>query len=159
MGCVVSEFPVNLVGNDNQVAFAREGRYAFQIGVAHDCAGRIIRKIEHQDFGPGCGFGFKHGPSEPKTVFRFGLDGEWHAVRKEDRGAVRHVARFVIEHFIPGIEKRPQGQVECLTDTDGDQDLIFGVVFSAETRGDVLRQRATQFDVPIVAGVVGCAAF
>ena len=75
-------------------------------------------------------------------------------MREQDRGAIRHVARFVEQDFIPRIEQRPERDVQCFTHADGDENFVLGIVGGAEVFVDVLAESLTEFEIAQVAGVM-----
>ena len=60
VGRVVSQFAVNLVGDDDEVALAGEGGDVLEVGPAHNGAGGVVGEIEHQDLGAGGDLGLEH---------------------------------------------------------------------------------------------------
>ena len=94
----------------------RNGEFgdAFQVLPASDRAGGVGGKIEHDHAGPWRDRGRKFLRLERKSI----LFGRFHrhgpTVGQHDARTVGNIAGFVKNHFVTGIEQRPQGQVDRL---------------------------------------------
>ena len=80
------------------------------------------------------------------------------AAREGDAGHIGNVARVGHEHIVARFHQRAHGKVDALARTDGDQYLVFGVVFGAEALRLVAGDQLAQLQQTPVAGVVGVAA-
>ena len=156
---VVSQLRVNLVRDDDEITLASERGDVFQVRPTHDCTGRVVGKIQHQQLRLRRAFRLKHRARQAETILGFRLHCERHAAGEKNRRAIRDVARLVIQHFLAGVDERTQREIQRLADADGDEHFVVGVVFRAEILGDVFGQRPAQFDVAEVAGVMRRATF
>ncbi len=140
---VIAQLTVYLVRDDNEVTLAGEGSNVLQVRPAHDGAGRVVGEVEHEDFGTRSRLGLQHRPGEAEPIVRVRLDRHRRPVREQDRRTIGHIARLMVKDFIPGVEQRPQRQIQRLAHPDCHQHLIVRVVPDAKGLADIAGQGAS----------------
>ncbi len=156
---VVKQLAVDLVGEDDQVVLHGQRGDFFQLRFRHDAAGGIRGEVHRQDLGLRRDGLFHILGHEGEFVFLTCLHDDGDAVGHLDAGRVADVAGLVIDHLVPRIQYRTEGDVERLGDADGDEDLRLGIVGHAELLLNVLADRHAQRFEAEVGGVARLALF
>ncbi len=148
---------VDLVAVDEQVVADGDAGDLVLNLVRQDGAGRIAGVVEQDGLGPRRDGRLHPGRIEGEVVF----DGRGHAHRhapgEDHRRPIRDVRGLVEDHLVARVDGGPNRHVQRLRRTDGDQDLLGGVVADAVEALEVVRQGATELDGAVVAGVVSSA--
>lgn len=140
------EVLVDLVGHDQEVAFARERGDGRQLVPGEHGAGRVVRGVEQDQ--PGAG---RHGGAQLVEVEPVGAlvgpegDGDAGAARQGDAGGVRVVVRLQGDDLVAGLQEGQQGGGDRLRGAGGDQELGVGVVLQSVVPPLVVRDRGAQF--------------
>ena len=158
VGPVVGQFGVDLVGDHQDVVLGADARDHLNILFAQGGAGGVVGIIEDDGLGLGRDGRAELRLGDAELVLALRLDGDGHAVREGDQGAVRDVAGLVINDLVAGVGDGADGEVEGFADADGDQDFIGRVVHAAEFLFHIGGEGLAQLEQAEVGGVAGRAA-
>ncbi|MFM2177112.1 MAG: hypothetical protein RL015_1210 [Verrucomicrobiota bacterium] len=159
LASVVEQFAVDLVGEDKQIVLHGEGGDFFQLLGRHDAAGGIRGEVQRDDLGLRRD-GFLHvGGHEGEVIFLTRVHHNRHAVGHLDARAVADVAGLVVNDFVARIQNGAEGDVESLTDADGDEDLGLRVVGDTELLFHVFADEHAEGLQAEVRSVAGLAFF
>ena len=86
-----------------------------------------------------------HRAGKTKTVFWFRFHRHRHAVRKENRGAIRDVTRFVVKNLVARINERAKSKIDRFGNADRHEHFRFAVIFHVIIFRDVSGDRLPQF--------------
>ena len=156
---IIKQLAVDLVSEDKQIMLHGERGDLLQLLWRHDATRRIGGEIQRDDLGlrrDGLLHVCRH---QGKVVFLTCLDGHRHAVRHLDAGIVGHVAGLVINHLVPWIQHRAEGDVERLGHTDGDENLRLRIIGDVEKLLHILADKHAQRLQTEVGGVARLAFF
>ena len=156
---VVGQFAVDLVTQNHEVVFHHKSGDLLELFLRHHRPRGIGRKVEHEHACFGRNRLLEIGGPEGELILGACGHGHRDTAGQQDAGAVGDVARFVVEDLVARIEKGAEGQVDCLGDTDGDDDLVVRIVADREVTLHVGGDGATEARGTEVGGVAGATLF
>ena len=159
MGPLVGQFGVNLVGHHQEIVSAGQFGNSFEIRRFESRAGGIIREVQDERLGPRADLCGDRVGREAKILFVPSVEHDRASVCQLDDRTVRNVARFVIEHFITGIECGTKGQIHGFTHTRGYEDLVGRRILDTEELRDVFGDPPAKLGQSQVGSVCGGPLF
>ena len=159
MFAFIQQFGVDFVGQYDQVVFNRNLGDLFQIFAGHHRAGRIAREIQQQRPAFRRDLTKQNLRIECKTVLRISFDHHGHAVRHADFSRIRHKTRLSVNHFIARIHQCAHRDIQRLADADGDDALVFRIVFDVVILLHIAADFPAQRRSAEVGGIAGMPFF
>ncbi len=154
----VGQAVVDLVAVHNQVMALGDPGQLVLHGIRQYRAGRVARVAQEQCLCPRRDRGLHRRRVQREVVLEARGDRHDRAAGEHDRGNVSDVARLVENHLIARVAGSPKRQVHGLGRAYGDQDLRGWVVLDAVTTIEMIRERPTQLNRPVVGSVVSPAS-
>ena len=125
------------------------------VRLLHHTAGGVVREVCYQGLRPRCDALRERVGRQPELILSAAGDRHRGSAGEGDAGGVRDIAGFGDQNLITGVHDSPDGDISRLRDTARHDDLLLGIVGSAEPAIEVMADGAPEPGRPLVRCIGG----